>query len=171
MLLDTDTIALRNLDHLATFPAPAFVAGYKCFPRRELRPALMVLRPSRADWVRARELMADARTGVYDDLGEGSVWRHLYERVHELPIGYGALRSSDLAGDEWAKVHLLHDPNLLRKASRKGWSAAGMAERVRAIDAAQVAELTNYINPLLAAATPPAKSPKKRAARGRRRAT
>ena len=155
IVLDTDTIVLRNIDHLASFPSPAFVVGYKCFPRRELRAALMVLQPSRADWERASALMADPSAGVYDDLGEGSVWRRLYERVHELPAGYAALRSTDLDAAEWAKVHVLHDPNLLRKAARAGWRDARMAERLKPIDELQAAELRDHITPLLQAASPP----------------
>ena len=131
------------------------MVGYKCFPRRELRAALMVLQPSRADWERASALMADPSAGVYDDLGEGSVWRRLYERVHELPAGYAALRSTDLDAAEWAKVHVLHDPNLLRKAARAGWRDARMAERLKPIDELQAAELRDHITPLLQAASPP----------------
>ena len=41
--------------------------------------------------------MDDGATGVYDDLGEGSVWRRLYPAVAELPVGYSALRTSDLS--------------------------------------------------------------------------
>ena len=46
--------------------------------------------------------MDDANTGVYDDLGEGSVWRRLYPTVAELPVGYSALRTSDLSPQAWA---------------------------------------------------------------------
>ena len=144
VLLDADTMVLRNIDHLASLPAPAFVAGYKCFPRAELRAAVAVLEPSAADWQRALQLMHEPSTAIYDDLGEGCVWRHLYRSVHELPIGYGALRTSDLPATEWGEVHVLHDPNLLRKASRAGWKESGMAERVKLLDAAQAAALTPF---------------------------
>ena len=176
IVLDSDTVVLRNIDHLASppFEAPAAVVQYKCFPRAELRAALLVLRPAMADWTRALALLANKATGVYDDLGEGSVWRHLYGRVHELPIGYAALRSSDLPAAEWAKVHVLHDPNLLRKAGRAGWKEAQMEEAaLKPINALQMAEMRDGIGPLLAAATPPPKpkaKPKKRKARGKRRA-
>ena len=172
---------LHNIDHLATLPAPAFVAGYKCFPRFELRAAVAVVQPAAVDWERALRLMREASTAIYDDLGEGSgarepeccdwgafrrwhatgppaahwlspsspaadhaVWRHLYPRVHELPIGYAALRSSDLLAAEWPKVHVLHDPNLLRKAARAGWKESGMSERIKLLDAAQSVQLASF---------------------------
>lgn len=141
ILLDTDVMVLRNIDHLAAMPAPAFVAGYKCFPRHELRAAVAVLQPSASDWQRALRLMQESSTAIYDDLGEGSVWRSLYTSVHELPIGYAALRSSDLPAAEWRKVHAIHDPNLLRKAQRTGWKESGMADRIKHLDAAQEADL------------------------------
>ena len=165
VLLDTDTIAFASLDHLASTAVtpPAVTFGWKCYPRRELRVALMVLRPNEADWGRARELMQrnsasvnvhtlsnSASVAIYDDLGEGSVWRHLYSRVYELPAGYAALRCSDFSVEEWPRVRVLHDPNLLRKASRSGWREAGMAERLKELDAL-VANKTSALWALLKA--------------------
>ena len=72
ILLDVDTVVLQNVDHMVRFPAPAFVAGYKCYPRAELRAAVAVLQPSVAEWQRALQLMSQASTAIYDDLGEGS---------------------------------------------------------------------------------------------------
>ena len=85
-------------------PAPAFVFGWKCYPRRELRASTIVVAPSLADWQRARELLSSESTAVYDDLGEQSVWRRLYRSVYELPAGYAALRTADLPAAEWSKV-------------------------------------------------------------------
>ena len=165
VLLDTDTVAFASLDHLASTAVtpPAATFGWKCYPRRELRVALMVLRPNEADWGRARELMQrnsasvnvhtlrnSASVAIYDDLGEGSVWRHLYSRVYELPAGYAALRCSDFSVEEWPRVRVLHDPNLLRKASRSGWRDAGMAERLKELDAL-VANKTSALWALLKA--------------------
>ena len=88
MLLDNDALVLRNIDHLpalalpspapappaaaaatataaaaaaaaAAAPQAAMVFGYKCYPRRELRAATVVLRPSAAGWARAQALMDD----------------------------------------------------------------------------------------------------------------
>jgi len=134
LVLDTDTVAFASLDHLAVIPAPAMTFGWKCFPRRELRSALMLLQPSQDAWRRAQRLL-DSKIGIYDDLGEQSVWRHLYEAVHELPAGYAALRCSDFPTAEWRRVQVLHDPNLLRKTSRLGWREAGMNERLRHVEA------------------------------------
>ena len=134
ILLDNDFVALRNLDHLAHVPAPAAVFGWKCFPRRELRSALLVLEPSEAARRRADALLESGATPVYDDNGEGSVWRKLWPAWHELPAGYAALRSADFDAAGWARVSALHDPNLLRKAGRAGWREAGMRQRLRALD-------------------------------------
>ena len=134
ILLDNDLVALRNLDHLASAPTPAAVFGWKCFPRRELRAALLVLEPSDAARRRADELLAAAATAVYDDNGEGSVWRKLWPAWHELPAGYAALRSAGFDAASWARVSALHDPNLLRKAGREGWRESGMKQRVRELD-------------------------------------
>ena len=50
--------------------------------------------------------MDDGATGVYDDLGEGSVWRRLYPAVAELPVGYSALRTSDLSAQVRVRVRV-----------------------------------------------------------------
>ena len=50
--------------------------------------------------------MDDGATGVYDDLGEGSVWRWLYPAVAELPVGYSALRTSDLSPQVRVRVRV-----------------------------------------------------------------
>ena len=113
-------------------------------------------------------VLSEMTTAIYDDLGEGSAWRHLYPRVHELPIGYGALRSTDISAAEWQKVHLLHDPNLLRKAGRTGWKEAGMAEVLKAIDALQAAELRDHIGPAIEAAAPAPAAKAGRSKRGKR---
>jgi hypothetical protein len=87
VVLDNDNIPLRNIDHLADLRGFSSVFAYKCFPRRELRAATLVVQPSMADWQRATQLLDVPSTPVYDDLGEQSVWRRLHPRVHELPAG------------------------------------------------------------------------------------
>ena len=170
ILLDNDFVALRNLDHLAHVPAPAAVFGWKCFPRRELRSALLVLEPSEAARRRADALLESGATPVYDDNGEGSVWRKLWPAWHELPAGYAALRSADFDAAGWARVSALHDPNLLRKAGRAGWRDAGMPRRLRALDEQAATLATGALDAAVSeqqAAEKPAKRSKKR--RGIRR--
>ena len=41
--------------------------------------------------------MGDETAGVYDDLGEQSVWRRLYPEIHELPAGYCALKAANFS--------------------------------------------------------------------------
>ena len=134
IVLDADDIVLRNIDHLARNEAPAFVFGWKCYPRRELRAATMVLRPSLSDWQRALRLVDDPRTAVYDDLGEQSVWRQLYSSVYELPAGYAAMRTADLPAAEWSNVHIVHDAHLIHDVQRRGWHEALMTGKVVSVD-------------------------------------
>ena len=141
------------------------VFGYKCYPRRELRVATIVLRPSAAAWARAQVLMDNGATGVYDDLGEGSVWRRLYPAVTELPVGYSTLRTSDLSPKEWAEVSVLHDPHLMHDYHRAGYAAA-TAELVRALDAQADALMRGTFNALVA---PPRGARRAGKRRGRRR--
>ena len=134
VVLDADSVVLRNIDHLARMPAPAFVFAWKCYPRRELRASTMVLQPSDADYTRALALVDSTATGVYDDLGEQSVWRRLYTRAHELPAGYATMRTADLSAESWRRVHIVHDAHLIHDVSRGGWHEAGMTARVTAVD-------------------------------------
>jgi len=156
VVLDNDVIVLRNIDHLASFStcaAPAFVFGYKCYPRRELRAALMVLQPSRALWTKAQHLLRQTEgVHVYDDNGEGSVWRNLYDSVQELPASYAALRSSDFAAADWPDVHVLHDPNLLRGVKRQGFKEAKVDLRIKELDAKADAEM-KLVGPIVSAPT------------------
>ena len=139
LLLDNDAVALRNLDdllHGPHFRAPAAVFGWKCYPRRELRSSTLVLAPSADDFARARELVhAPLPHALYDDNGDGAVWRRLYSTYAELPAGYAALRSADLSATEWAKVSVIHDPNLMRKSGRAGWRDSAARAALSEIDA------------------------------------
>jgi hypothetical protein len=40
------------------------------------------------------QLIKQPSTAIYDDLGEGSIWRQLYQEAHELPAGYAAVRGA-----------------------------------------------------------------------------
>ncbi len=165
--LDLDVVALRNIDHLALLPSlPAATFGFKCWPRPELRAALLVLSPSPAAAARAAELLRDGDGAfAYDDTGVQSVWRRLYPQVHELPAAYLALRSANMTSEWWRRVYALHDPNLLRKARRGGGLAAsGVEARVRELDAAAEREMAEVEARLV----PPA-SAGRRGASGRRR--
>ena len=144
VLLDADNVVLRNIDHLAAVPPPAFVFGWKCHPRRELRASTMVLHPQLTDWWRALELLNASSTAVYDDLGEQSVWRKLYADVKELPAGYAALRTADLPAHEWPKVSIVHDAHLIHDVQRAGWHAAGMLTRVVSVDKQATHELREH---------------------------
>ena len=121
IVLDTDTIALRNFDSVIRVPPPAFVYRFKCHPRLELSPQFMVLRPSQALASHARQLLEPPATGTArdnchsDECAEQAVWRRLFDQVTELPAAYGALKTSGLAEGDWPHVFVVHDPNLLRK--------------------------------------------------------
>ena len=168
LVLDNDDVVLRNVDHLLapSTPTPAAVFGWKCYPRRELRAATLVLTPSTADFERATRLLNEPSTAVYDDLGEQSVWRRLYPLVHELPVRYAAMRTADLPGPEWKKVAIVHDAHLIHDVSRTGWHEAQMTAAVTTPDQ----EATKLFKKEFAArfADPPKVD--KRAGRGRARA-
>ena len=100
IVLDTDTVVLRNLDHLAYAPAPAFVYRFKCWRRGsapsiwEINSGMMVLRPDEGLHRRMQWLMNGNMTGPKDsealkkvwvpsDPGDQSVWRNFFDRVHE----------------------------------------------------------------------------------------
>jgi len=169
VVLDNDDVVLRNIDHLASrdMPAPAFVFGWKCYPRRELRASTIVVAPSLADWQRARELLSSESTAVYDDLGEQSVWRRLYRSVYELPAGYAALRTADLPAAEWSKVSIVHDAHLIHDVSREGWHAAGMGAIVPAIDKDATRLFNEHFAELFAAPPKQKKEGGRRKPRGR----
>ena len=71
IVLDPDVIALRNIDHLATAPAPGAVFRFKCFRHNKGRPkdgerarpiwemngGVLLLRPSESEHLRMQELM------------------------------------------------------------------------------------------------------------------
>lgn len=165
-MLDNDDVILRNVDHLLgpSAPTPAAVFGWKCYPRRELRAATLVLTPNAADFARAMTLLRDPATAVYDDLGEQSVWRRLYPSYHELPAGYAAMRTADLPGSEWKKVAIVHDAHLIHDVSRAGWHAAEMTPVINAPDL----EANSLFKAEYAArfADPPKKKAEKRGGRG-----
>ena len=156
IVVHTDVVARRNIDHLAySVPTPAFTSQFKCFPRRELRAALMVLRPDADAWRRAQTILDDETAGVYDDLGEQSVWRRLYPEIHELPAGYCALKAANFSAGEWAKTHVLHDPHLLHKSFRAGYAAAEMPAWLKRLDDETEQIFKEVIEPKLAEAFPP----------------
>ena len=167
VVLDADDIVLKNIDHLAAAPAPAFVFGWKCYPRRELRASTMVLAPNAADWERASQLLGSASTAVYDDLGEQSVWRRLYASAYELPVRYATMRTADLPASEWPKVHIVHDAHLIHDVSRAGWHGASMTPIVTRADQ----EATQLFKAQFAAdfADPPKSKPDHGKRRGKKR--
>lgn len=167
LLLDTDTIVFRNIDQIARVEAPAFVFGHKCFPRRELRAAVALVRTGSSEWDRAQSLMFDPRTAVYDDLGEGSVWRRMYAEARELPAGFAVLRSADLPAEDWQRISILHDANLMRKVSRKGFVDSGFASVIGEISKA-AEEATKNIPHMLSLAQSPKHVKHKRGGRERR---
>ena len=143
ILLDTDTVVLRNIDHLASAAAvhaPAFAFRFKCYreptrkrdplPIWEMNSGVMVLRPDERLHRRMQRLMNDpgghvdvwwggnvSLKGVYvgSDPGDQSVWRSFFHRVHELPIGYNAFKRTRFANaSEWRDVSILHDPDVHR---------------------------------------------------------
>ena len=100
-------------------------------------------------------ILGDDNAGVYDDLGEQSVWRRLYPEIHELPAGYCALKAANFSAGEWAKAHVLHDPHLLHKSFRAGYAAAEMPAWLKRLDDETEQIFKEVIEPKLAEAFPP----------------
>ena len=107
--LDVDAVALRNIDHLAAAPAPAFAYQLTKCTHWELNSGTMVLEPSASARERMEQLLARTRSARHldGDGGDQSVWRSFFPRVHELPIAYNALKSDNISS--WADVYVLHD--------------------------------------------------------------
>jgi len=138
VVLDTDTVVLRKIDHLVRLPAPAFVYRFKCWSYRrsgakanvpiwEMNSGVAVLRPDEALHARMQSLLngngttarkdSEALKAVFtpSDPGDQSVWRHFFERVHELPVSYNTFKRTHFVSvHEWQKVHVLHDPDVHR---------------------------------------------------------
>jgi hypothetical protein len=134
--LDADMVVLKNIDHLAFRPAPAFVFRFKCFlpPKHtiwEMNSGLMVLQPNERVHQRMLNLMngggtilENGRAGknvtirslkVNSDPGEQSVWRSFFSSVHELPVGYNTFKKSNFEhASDWADVSILHDTDVHR---------------------------------------------------------
>ena len=96
----------------------------------------MVLRPSRPDLRRMRNLLASPhapRRGYEDyvlqtmDGGDQTLWHGLYSDVSELPTAYNALGNRNLTAEEWGRVFVLHDVARLRVPRR--WP--GLPARLR----------------------------------------
>ena len=113
LVLDSDCVVLRNIDHMAVFPAPSFRfqtvrVGNEC--QWELQSGVMVLEPDALEYERAIRLTTSLKSRPPgSDGGDQSVWRILYERVHELPAAYNAFKYELNGSENWASVFVLHD--------------------------------------------------------------
>lgn len=145
VVLDADTLVLRNIDRLVQAPAPAFVVRFKCFryfdPLWELNSGVMVLQPdehasrtlldlmnrggrlsldggprAQPGSNRSHRALPVEHLGVAGDRGEQSIWRSFYRIAHELPLRFNALRSTRFRdARDWAEVSVLHDTDTSRK--------------------------------------------------------
>ena len=86
VVLDTDVQVVRNIDHLARVPTPAFVVHR---PDRGINSGLQVIRPSLHAYRSAQHIMSARVTKRYDG-GDQEVLRKLYPTFFELPLKYNA---------------------------------------------------------------------------------
>jgi len=130
LVLDTDTVVLRNIDHLVHLAAPAFVYRFKCWsfkragthtveffrtransPVWEMNSGVMLLQPDEAMHARVQALMnsnvteshdSDALKATYvpTDPSDQSLWKSFFSRVHELPVSYNTFRRTQYASVE-----------------------------------------------------------------------
>ena len=135
VVLDTDAVVLRNIDHLVSLPSPSFVYRFKCWAQKrsnlpiwEMNSGIMVLEPDEALHGRMQALMngngttskrdSEALKSIYtpSDPGDQSVWRHFFSYVHELPVAYNTFKKTKFVRVmEWDHVYVLHDPDVHRK--------------------------------------------------------
>ena len=128
IVLDTDMIALQNIDHLAQAPTPGLSFRWDCRHREayesrpsrawELNSGMMVLRPSRTHQSRMLALVnnaaSSARIGIASDPSDQSVWRHFFQHIFELPQIYNAQKQANFTATGWEHVLLLHDIDVHR---------------------------------------------------------
>lgn len=98
VLLDSDSVVLRNVDHLAAVPPPAFAFRFKCFrvadrnfpPIWEMNSGVMVLRPSEGEHARMQRLMNEPRgpgISVWWDAGNVTVrYEHFNKTANRQSI-------------------------------------------------------------------------------------
>jgi hypothetical protein len=152
VMLDPDAVVLRNIDHLAHAPAPSVIFRFKCFPIWEINGGVMVLEPAAAlhrrmqramncsSWARAKGDCEGRLWAVPNDPSDQSVWRHFWEEVHELPVGFNAFKNANLSSDGWRHVSILHDVDVLRRNPLK-WPEASVHAAYRNLSIAANAEV------------------------------
>jgi hypothetical protein len=138
IMLDSDCIALRNIDHLAFAPVPAayihYDKGFTC-PQTRITPlegdrcgravinsGVMVLAPQGLMHRKALGLIQHSSANRAWDGSDQQLWHDLYERVYELPFAYNANADANMTLASWARVFILHDLVVQRK---RGWSRSG----------------------------------------------
>ena len=146
VVLDTDAVVLQNIDELSGAQAPAFVfRPTPCNERStlnwrawEMNSGVMVLEPSASELGRLRRLLYSAefqRIGHRTDPGDQSVWRHFFDEVHELPVRYNTMGTTNciwfnttciqpLSAVRWDGVRVYHDVESYRRAFRPPRSTA-----------------------------------------------
>lgn len=140
VVLDSDCVAVRNIDHLSGAPAPLaayfhFDLGFTCpqdldptraCARGVLNSGVLALQPDARRLSAAQRLLA-AGTHTWADGGvweasDQRLWHALYEEVHELPFGYNANADANMTRESWSRVFVLHDIIVQRK---RGWRSSG----------------------------------------------
>ena len=139
IVLDNDDVPLRNIDHLADAPSPAFVFGWKCFPRRELRASTMILTPTPGDWQRAPQLLQSEATGVHAmgspraTAGRASMrLTHMPPRRHARTSHRPSLPPAQSPTGSRADARAMHAHSCVRRPRRAERLAAAVQLCVRA---------------------------------------
>lgn len=140
IFIDNDCIALRNIDHLATVPTPAF-AFHKV--DEGLNSGLMVITPNtelaaQAEQILLHEkppraaLQRTQRIGdANNDFSDQEVWTELFIRnkinVYELPYGFNFRWHAVMSHEERCNVYVSHG----RLDPRSGTLPRAIGERRR----------------------------------------
>ena len=102
--LDTDVQVVRNLDHLCTVQAPAFVVHR---PDHGINSGVQVLTPSTRAY-RAAQLIIKRKSKRSHDGSDQEVIRELYATFYELPLKYNGRPHFRPVGSNMCEMVILH---------------------------------------------------------------
>ena len=86
IVLDTDVQVVRNIDHLASTPTPAFVVHR---PDRGINSGLQIIRPELRTFDAATQLIRN-QTRKRHEGSDQEVLRSIFPTFYELPLKYNA---------------------------------------------------------------------------------
>ena len=105
IVLDTDVQVVRNIDHLASTPTPAFVVHR---PDKGINSGLQVIRPELRRFDAAIQLIRGQKNKRHDG-GDQEVLRRLFPTFYELPLKYNARPHFSPVRNHMCDAFVLHN--------------------------------------------------------------